>query len=289
MPMALPDQDMLRPKEFRRLRELIHGECGINLSEEKRTMLEVRLRHRLRGLGLSSLAEYCSYLFQKERLAEELPNLIDVVTTNKTDFFREARHFDFLVQTAVPALVAHHGAGLNRDLAIWSAGCSTGEEPYTLAMALSEEAERRRGFRFRIVATDICNTVLEHARRAVFKSEVVEAVPRELRRKYFLQSRNREKQLYRIAPELRRAVEFRHLNFMDADFGFSDLFDAIFCRNVIIYFDQPTRERVLERLMRQLQPRGYLFLGHSETLNGIGLPMSLAGPTVYRKLDADER
>jgi len=245
-------------------------------------MLEVRLRHRLRNLGLGSLAEYCSYLFQKGTFADELPNLIDVVTTNKTDFFRESRHFDFLVRTAVPSL-ARSGPNPNGNLMAWSAGCSTGEEPYTLAMVLSEYAEQRPGFRFRLLGTDISNAVLEHARRAVFKSEVVKAVPRDFQRKYFLQSRNRERQLYRIVPELRQTVEFRRLNLMDADFGMGGLCDVIFCRNVIIYFDQPTRERLFDRLIRQLQPGGYLFLGHSETLNGTGLPMNLAGPTVYRK------
>jgi chemotaxis protein methyltransferase CheR len=288
MPNLLLDQDALRPAEFRRLRELIHAECGIHLSDEKQTMLEVRLRHRLRSLGLGSLGEYCSYLFQKGTLADELPNLIDVVTTNKTDFFRESRHFDFLVRTAMPSL-ASCGATGNGNLTVWSAGCSTGEEPYTLAMVLSEYAERHPGFRFRVLATDISNAVLERARRAIFKSEVVEAVPRDFQRKYLLQSRNREKQLCRIVPELRQTLEFRRLNLMDADFGMADLFDVIFCRNVIIYFDHPTRERLLTRLTRQLQPGGYLFLGHSETLNGIDLPMSLAGPTVYRKPDAVER
>ena len=246
-------------------------------------MLEVRLRHRLRDLRLESFSDYCAYLFQHGTLAQELPDLIDVVTTNKTDFFRESRHFDFLTGTVVPSLTAQHGAGLSRPFSVWSAGCSTGEEAYTLAMMLQQEAERRRGFRFRILGTDISNKVLEQARRAVYKSAVVQPIPQDLRSKYLLRSADREKRLYRIVPELRQSVEFRRLNFMDSDFELPDLLDVIFCRNVIIYFDQPTRERLLGRLVGQLQPGGYLFLGHSESLNGIRLPVNLAGPTAYRK------
>ncbi len=186
---------------------------------------------------------------------EEIVHLIDVVTTNKTDFFREPGHFEFLVQKALPDLVARNESG--RQLLVWSAGCSTGEEPYTLAMVLNEYGLAHPGFRFRVLATDISTTVLAKAKLGVFSHEVVRPVPSELRRKYFMRSRDPGSNVLRVVPELRRLVEFRRLNFMDADFGLSEKADVIFCRNVIIYFDRPTQERILQKLAAQLVPGGY--------------------------------
>jgi len=244
-------------------------------------MLEGRLRRRLRSLNLNSCSDYCAYVFSGDGHPEEVPHLIDVVTTNKTDFFRESKHFEYLTGIAVPTLLR----GDSRSLLFWSAGCSTGEEPYTLAMVLSDYAENTRGFRFQLLATDISTQVLEHAQRAIYKSELLRPVPADLRRKYVMRSRDRASQLERIVPELRALVEFRRLNLMDSDFGIGDPVDVIFCRNVIIYFDQPTRSALLNRFSRQLRPGGYLFLGHSETLNGLDVPLLSVGPTVYRKPD----
>ncbi len=283
------DPDALSASDYRRLSELIYQKCGIHLTAEKQSLLESRLRKRVRSLSMGSSSEYCAYVLAGGGRTEEVPNLIDVVTTNKTDFFRESQHFDFLVKTALPAMESQSGVGTATSALIWSAGCSTGEEPYTLAMVLSEHASRNIRFRFRLLATDISNIVLEHARRAVFKAEVVQPVPAELRRKYLLRGKDRQKRLYRVVPELREMVEFRRLNLMDSDFGIGQPVDAIFCRNVIIYFDPPTRARLLQRFTRQLRPGGYLFLGHSETLHGLDVPLLPVGPTIYRRQDAAAR
>jgi chemotaxis protein methyltransferase CheR len=280
----MADLETLSARDYQRLSELIYTQCGIHLAPEKQGMLESRLRKRLRSLNMNSSSQYCSYVLAQGGRPEELPHLIDVVTTNKTDFFRESRQFDYLIQTALPTLESD--AGARRAVRVWSAGCSTGEEPYTLAMVLSEHAERTRGFSFRLLATDISTVVLEQARRAVFKAEVVQPVPADLRRKYLLRSKDRESRLFRVVPELRGLIEFRRLNLMDSDFGIAEPVDVIFCRNVIIYFDVPTRAKLLQRFSRQLRPGGYLFLGHSETLHGLDVPLAPAGPMVYRKPDA---
>ena len=182
------------------------------------------------------------------------------MTTNKTDFFRESGHFDFLVEKALPEFAERNGSG--RQFLIWSAGCSTGEEPYTMAIVLSEYALTHPGFRFRIMASDISNIVLAKAELGVYSNDVVAPVSLPLRRKYFMRCRERSSEQVRVVPELRRLVEFRRLNFMDADYGIDEKADAIFCRNVIIYFDRPTQERILRKLANCLAPGGYLFVGH---------------------------
>jgi chemotaxis protein methyltransferase CheR len=227
--------------------------------------------------------EYCNYLFARENRDQELIHLIDAVTTNKTDFFREPDHFEYLVSRALPDLDRRSGA--DRRYLVWSAGCSTGEEPYTLAMVLSEYAESRPGFRFSVLATDICTAVLDKARTGIFKSEVVAPVHPNLRKKYLMRSRDRSSDLVRVIPELRTKIEFQRLNFMDADFGLSRRPEIIFCRNVIIYFDRPTQIRLLEKLAGQLAPGGYFFAGHSESLQNMGLPLVAVGSSVYRKCE----
>jgi len=276
--------DTISKADFGRLRALIYEQSGISLNADKKTMLELRIRRRLHSLNLNSYAQYCEYLFDGQQHAEEVVHLLDVVSTNKTDFFREPDHFDFLMQKAVPHLMSSNQDG--RPLLIWSAGCSSGEEPYTLAMVLSEYGKANPGFRFRVLATDISTTVLEKASRGVFKTEVVQPVAAELRQKYFMRSRDPKSDLLRIVPELRQLVEFRRLNFMDADFGLAQKADVIFCRNVIIYFDRPTQEGILQKLTAQLVPGGYLFVGHSESLHGMDVRLSPVAPALYRKQDA---
>ncbi len=274
----------MSPEDFRRLSEFIHAEYGIKMPEAKKVMLEARLRKRLRELGMTSFREYCEYVFSPEGMSHELIQMVDVVTTNKTDFFREPRHFDYLLRQAVPELMRIYEAGLRRRLVVWSAGCSTGEEPYTLAMALSEFAERQGGFRFQILATDLSSRVLEHARRAIYTEDRVAPVPAIMKQKYLLRSRDRRNRLVRIVPALRGLVSFRRLNFMEGDFGMREPMDVIFCRNVIIYFDRPTQERLLNRFCGHLIDGGYLFMGHSETLHGLNVPLEQVYPTVYRKI-----
>jgi chemotaxis protein methyltransferase CheR len=274
-------KEELSNADFKRLQELIYSESGINLNADKKIMLETRLRRRLQEHEFSSCAEYCDYLFTSDEGENELIHLIDAVTTNKTDFFREAGHFDFLTSQALPRLAAANGS--SRMSLVWSAGCSTGEEPYTLAMVLSEYAETAPGFRFSVLATDICTTVLQKASLGIFKSEVVGPVPKGLRRKYFMRSRDPKSDQMRVVPELRARVEFRRLNFMDSDFGLSERPEIIFCRNVIIYFDRATQTQLLHKFARQLAPGGYFFAGHSESLQNMDLPLIPAGPSVYRK------
>jgi chemotaxis protein methyltransferase CheR len=263
----------LSKRDFSRLKDFIYKECGINIVDSKKTMLEARLQKRLRKLDLTSFSQYCDYLFSPHGIDEELTDMINQVTTNKTDFFREPAHFEYLRHKVLPELTRTGGT-----IAAWSAGCSTGEEPYTLAMVFKEF-----GCNFVILATDISTRVLDKAKLAVYDEERIDPISPELRRKYLLASKDRAKRLYRITPELREHVKFRKLNFMDGDFGFREPLDIIFCRNVIIYFDKPTQERLLNKFCNYLSPHGYLFMGHSETLFGMNVPLAQAAPTIYRK------
>lgn len=274
-------EDSISNADFGRLRGLIYQQSGINLNVDKKTMLELRVKRRLRSLHLDCFADYCEYLFGAHGQKDEIVHLLDVVSTNKTDFFREPEHFEFLIEKAIPELMARNQSG--RPLLVWSAGCSSGEEPYTLAMVLKEWGAANPGFRFRVLASDLSNTVLAKARRGVFTAEVAGPVPPDLRRKYFMRSRDRSHNLVRVVPELRQLVEFRRLNFMDADFGLSGKADVIFCRNVIIYFDRSTQEQIMQKLTAQLLPGGYIFVGHSETLHSLDLPLVPIAPALYRK------
>jgi chemotaxis protein methyltransferase CheR len=277
-------EEHLSPVEYAKLSKLIYDVVGIQLGPDRKTMLGARIHRRLKALDLANYADYCSYLFGIHGQREEIVHLIDVVTTNKTDFFREPAHFTYLIQKALPEMIAHNESG--RPLLIWSAGCSTGEEPYTLAMLLSDYAEQHPGFQFRLLATDISTSVLAKAKKAVFTSQVAAPIPANLRKKYLMRSRNRESDLVRIVPELRRLVEFRRLNFMDADYAVKEQAAAIFCRNVLIYFDRQTQERILAQLTNHLTPRGYLFVGHSESLHDMRLPLASVAPALYRKVSS---
>ncbi len=275
--------ESLSNADFNRLRAMVYEQAGIHLNSDKKTMLEIRIKRRLRSLNISSYAEYCNFVFTPDGQQAELVHLIDAVTTNKTDFFREAGHFEYLVLKALPTLAERNGAA--RKSVVWSAGCSTGEEPYTLAMVLSEYAQSRPGFHFQVLATDVSTEVLAKAREGIFKAELAQPVPKDLRRKYFMRSRDPGSELLRIVPELRAQVDFQRLNFMDADFGMAEPSEIIFCRNVIIYFDRPTQIRILKKLVRHLAPGGYFFAGHSESLQGMDLPLTPAGLAVYRKAE----
>ncbi len=275
----------LSQRDFGRLSAFVHEHCGIKLPPSKKTMLEARLRRRLRALEMTSYDEYCDYLFGRGGQDGEVARMIDLVTTNKTDFFREPAHFDFLVRTCLPELCEAGRGGTWRKLCVWSAGCSTGEEPYTLARVLSAFAGSRPGLRFSVVATDISTRVLEKAALGIYEEDRIAPVPPDMKRKYLLKSKDRSRGLVRVAPAVRSLVSFRRLNLMDEDFGLREPMDIIFCRNVIIYFDKATQEALVNRLARQLTPGGYLFLGHSETLCGMDAPLAQMAPTVYRKPD----
>lgn len=268
-------------KIFERFSEFIKEELGIKMPSSKKTLLEARLQKRLRDLCMNSHEEYCEYLFSPSGMEDELPNLVDVVTTNTTDFFREPKHFDILTSRVLPELYRRGGTG--RNVNIWSAGCSSGEEPYTLSMVLSEFARMNTGFTFSILATDISNHVLRMAVRAVYPETKIAPIPPECRKRYLLRSKDRERKLVRIAQEARNRVRFRRLNFME-EFRFEGQLDVIFCRNVVIYFDRETQERLFTRFCHKLVPGGYLFIGHSESLAGMTLPLVQVAPTVYRRI-----
>ena len=250
------------------------------MSETKKLMLESRLNRRLKTLGMDSFSDYVDHVFEGGG-EYEIIHMIDLVTTNKTDFFREPEHFDILCDRVLPELVEANGEA--HRLSIWSAGCSTGEEPYTLAMVLSEFGEKNLRFAFDILATDVSTRVLETARTAIYQEEKVIPVPESLKKKYLLRSTHREKKEVRLTPALRKRVKFFRLNLMDDHYSEIGKVDIIFCRNVIIYFDRPTQEKLMQRLCTHLKPGGYLFIGHSETLFNINAPLRQLVPTVYNK------
>jgi chemotaxis protein methyltransferase CheR len=278
---------MVMPKtmsnaEFRRLSEFVFDLCGIKISPVKKVMLEGRLQKRLKSLGIGSYGEYCDYLFNAPDRENEFARMIDCVTTNKTDFFREPIHFRFLTDTLLPEFA--NAAGDNaKKMTIWSAGCSSGEEPYTLAMVLSDFASQCPGFQFSIFATDISNKVLEKARLGIYDEELVACVPLSMKQKYLLRGKNRQKRLARIAPAIRTLVQFRRVNLMDDRIMPQESLDVIFCRNVIIYFNRETQFKLIEKLCSYLKTGGYLFLGHSETTQGFTLPLTRVTSTIYRK------
>ncbi|MCF6148201.1 MAG: protein-glutamate O-methyltransferase [Candidatus Kuenenia sp.] len=270
-------------KDFARFSKFIYDDYGIKLTTSKKTMLESRLQRRLRNLAIKTFGEYYDFVFSPEGIKSEMIHLIDAVTTNKTEFFREPGCFDYLLENALPKLAELYGAGFRRNFRVWSAGCSSGEEPYTLAMVLNKFKNQYPEFRFSILATDISTKMLKVAIRAVYEQEKILPVPEVKKRKYFMTSRDREKNLVRVIPELRSLVTFQRLNLMDGDFGIDGHMDIIFCRNVIIYFDRNTQEKLINRLSNQLVQGGYLFLGHSEILTNMNVPLERVSPTVYMK------
>jgi len=272
----------LTDTQFSTLSRFIQEHCGIKMPPGKRTMLETRLRKRLRVLQLATFGEYLEQVFGNRDGGEELIHMVDVVTTNKTDFFRELSHFEFLVREAFPEMLKSSGAGTRRRLNLWSAACSTGEEPYSLAMALSEVGEQVGGIDYFILATDLSTAVLKYAQRATYEEERVRPVPVPLRKKYLLRSRDREASLVRIVPELRQRVQFRRLNLLNDSFGLRERMDIIFCRNVFIYFDRATQSEILHKFCRHLVRGGYIFLGHSESSSGLDVPLVQVAPSVYR-------
>lgn len=276
----------LNTRDFQRLSRFIYDELGIKMPESKRTMLTGRLSKRLRALSLADFSDYCDFFFSPQGQEWEMVHLVNAVTTNKTDFFREPAHFNFLIQSVLPALIQKRKGSTERLIRIWSAGCSTGEEPYTLAMVLSDFKERPEsaGFRFDILATDISSRVLDIAKSAIYPEDRIAPIPPLTRKKYLLKSRDSNDPKVRIVPDLRSMVRFGRLNFMDAEFGIRERMDIIFCRNVIIYFDRQTQEALVGKFCRHLIPGGFLFLGHSESLHGLDLPLQQVAPTVYRRI-----
>ena len=272
------EPDALDLATFNRLAGYIYDHSGIKMPANKITMLEGRLRRRLRATGMASFVDYCDYLFG-EGAEREHVHFIDVVTTNKTDFFREPRHFDVMQRQVMPELVRQG----HRDLKVWSSACSTGAEPYTIAMLLEEALGAREIDNYSILATDLSSEVLQQARRGVYDAQFLAPVPQELASRYLMQPLAKQRTERRIHPRLRSRVGFARLNLMDDAYRVGDPMHMIFCRNVLIYFDKPTQQKVLARLCDCLQAGGYLFIGHSESIAGMNLPVRQVANTVFVK------
>jgi chemotaxis protein methyltransferase CheR len=270
----------LSTEEFSKFSNLIYDQCGIQLPPAKKILLESRLHKRLRVLSMTTFKEYVQYVLSKEGMERELVHLIDVVSTNKTDFFREPHHFHFLRQTILPEL-RQQG---QRHAKVWSAACSTGEEPYTLAMVLEDFARLNRGFDYSIYASDISTDVLQKASLAVYRLDRVSEMDTEYKKRYLLRSKDQDKPTVRIVPELRKKVRFGRINFMDASLPVDEIYDIIFCRNALIYFDRPTQLEVVRKLVGKLRQGGYFFIGHSESLLQHDLPIRQIKPTIYERI-----
>ncbi|MGZ9722205.1 CheR family methyltransferase [Rhizobium miluonense] len=270
----------LSRRNFDQLARYIYDYSGIKMPPAKRTMLEGRLRRRLRATGIVDLDDYCDYLFKHGGIDREAIHLIDAVTTNKTDFFREPKHFEHLEQSALPELVA---AGHSR-LRIWSAACSVGAEPYTIAMVLEDYREARGTPDYSILATDLSTDVLKAARKGIYPIGMIDPVDRQKRIRYIMEPRDPQRGEVRIHPKLRAKIGFGRLNLMDRAYEIGDKVHIVFCRNVLIYFDKPTQEKVLARLCEKLVTGGFLYVGHSETISGLNLPVKQVANTVFRKV-----
>jgi chemotaxis protein methyltransferase CheR len=272
--------ERLKVSEFNKLSAEIYKLCGIHLLDTKMLLIEGRIRKRIKVLGLNSFDEYLKYLFSEKGSEQELIPLIDVVTTNKTDFFRENAHFEFLLNTVLPEIENSCQNGFT----VWSAGCSTGEEPYTLAILLNNYSETHKSVLFTIYASDISTDVLKKAMDGIYSHESGEVIPLALKKKYLLKSKDHEKQQVRVCRELREQVNFLRINLIEEEYDVPRNLDLVFCRNVLIYFDKPTQEKVLLRICKKIKTGGYLFLGHSETVMGMKLPLERVAATIYKKI-----
>jgi chemotaxis protein methyltransferase CheR len=268
----------LKKSEFEQISQIIYSQAGIHLSEGKKIMLESRLAKRLRVLNITSFEKYIDYLTGSEGVEKEMVHMIDVVTTNKTDFFREPHHFDFLKETILP--LARNN---EQSFRIWSCACSTGEEPFTLAMVLQDFAQKNRTFQYEIIASDISTHVLQKASQAIYDPSRIADIPDAMKKRYLLKSKDTINPTVRIVSELRERVKFMHLNLMDRELDIAEGLDVIFCRNVLIYFDRPTQLKVVGSLVDKLKPGGYLFIGHSESLHQFDLPVKQVRPTIFIK------
>jgi len=273
----------LNNETFSRISRFIDKEYGIQLSPSKKIMVESRLQKRLKKLNIKSFTEYADFIFSPPGEKAEMTSMVDLITTNKTDFFRESDHFEYLQNNILPESFSGSQSGSKDVCNVWSCGCSSGEEPYTLAMVLSEYAEISPSFKYRVKGTDISSEVLAKAKKAIYNESDVEPVPMQLRRKYLLRSRDNTNPLVKIKPEIQGNVQFEHLNLMDRQYTITGKMDIIFFRNVAIYFTKSTQEEIINKICRHLKPGGYLFIGHSESLFNMDVPVKQVGSTIYRK------
>jgi chemotaxis protein methyltransferase CheR len=294
-------------REFKLFRTLVHERTGIWLRDGKQVMLASRLSRRLRHHGMANFADYYSYVQRVQDNGAEIGELINCVTTNKTSFFRERHHFDFLASTIVPQVQAEVQCGGARSIRAWSAASSTGEESYSIAITLMEALQTRVGvksqlapraaanrsgpsvcafspgsWRIEIVASDIDTKVLATAQRAIYNWDSLESVAQPLQKKYFLRGKDDMSGKVKVKPELARLVQFKRINLMDARWPLEGLFDVIFFRNALIYFNQDTQDIFLRKMVRFLKPRGYLFLGNAEHIPWLHEILEPLNHTMYR-------
>jgi chemotaxis protein methyltransferase CheR len=267
----------LTEDDFKFIVRTIYDHAGIVLSDRKRDLVHSRLGRRLRELGLSCFKDYCQYL-KSPNGANEMTVMTNALTTNLTSFYREAHHFDHLKNVALPG-IKDIASQNGRRLRLWSSACSTGEEPYSIGMTLLESGIDRRNWDARILATDLNTDVLATASAGTYSADVCEKLPTELRR--FIDTQP-ESGKFKIKPDVRNLITFKQLNLLGS-WPMKHPFDVIFCRNVLIYFDHETKSKLIDRFVSSLRPGGWLYLGHSETLNGNHQGLALTGRTIYRR------
>jgi chemotaxis protein methyltransferase CheR len=277
MNMTMTEQEHpLNNDVFKLFRALVYRECGINLTDHKRAMFSSRLQKRLSQLGLTSFQDYYDLVVGGHSDAE-LTTMLDYISTNQTEFFREPHHFTFLRERVLPELA------VDKTVRIWSTACSSGEEPYSIAMTLSDTIDSPSTWNCRILASDISTRMLAKAATGQYSHEKINSLSSDLVRRHFLLGKGSRRELVKIKPHIANMAVFRRINLMDDRYPIKSLLDVIFCRNVMIYFDRETQAKVLARLSRYLKPGGYLFLGHSETMQGISDAFHYVAPTIYRK------
>jgi chemotaxis protein methyltransferase CheR len=270
--------DTLSDKDFKKLSDFIQDNYGVKMPRQKKLMLQCRLKKRLKALDMASFNEYLEYVFHEDNTGE-IQNMIDVVTTHKTDFFREKEHFDFITGTVLPKLTQKS----HQKIKILSAGCSTGEEPYTMVISLLEAKEKGMNFDFEISAFDVSAESVETAKKGIYPLGKVNTIPMDLKKKYFLKNKDPKKKLAKVIPELQKHVHFFTLNLLEEKYKIKDTFDIILCRNTLIYFQRETQQKVLSQLAKKLKPHGYLIIGHSESIIGMSLPLTQIKPTIFQK------
>ncbi len=268
--------------EFNFIRHLAMTHAGIALADYKRNMVYRRVSKRLKALGLQTVAEYCSLLADPTNTSE-VQDLINALTTNKTDFFRESHHFDHLAKIAMPKILARLNHAHSRRLRIWSAGCSSGQEPYSIAMTLRDCVPDLAQWDARILATDIDTDILDRASKGVYGGSEISSIPDDLRRKH-VASVIGSKGQYRISEDIRSRIAFRPLNLHNI-WPMNGMFDVIFCRNVVIYFDKPTQCRLFDRFADIMSTDGYLYVGHSESLYKVSDRFRSIGQSIYQKIE----
>lgn len=266
-------------QEYDFLRSTVYQCSRINLGPNKKELVTARLSKRLRALQLASFADYCN-LVKSPAGEQEIGHLIDSISTNHTYFFREQRHLDYLSQTIVPEWLQTRDT---QELRIWSAACSSGEEPYSISITLQEKLASNRTASWSLTCTDISKTILDSAQKGIFVAERLQRVAPDIVRKYFQKGFGDWEGYYRVRDDLRKHLSFSLLNLCQPDYGWRDPFRVVFLRNVMIYFDRQTQEEVVNRIHNNLQPGGYLIIGQSESLTGVRHPYKMIAPSIYQR------